>query len=174
LKPQEALELFEYDLWATGNVLDAATAAGDSFITGHSEGVGSVRDLLIHIADGQLMWLLRCKGEPLPDYLFQYERMSTTAEIQDYYGQLNSMWSDYLANVTEEDLERVVNYQVRPRGTGGPMASTAVRQIIIQVYHHGVHHRSECCEVLLRSGHRPEEVNHQRFYYAAYGQLQQP
>lgn len=172
MKPNEALELFEYDLWATGHVLDAAVAAGDSFLTDHSEGVGSVRDLMLRIADGQLMWLRRVKGEPLPDNLFQYDRMATIPELRDYYQAINSMWREYLERASEDELERKVDYQVRPRGEGGPRATTAVRQIIVQVYHHGVHHRSECCEVLSRSGHRPEEINHQRFFYAAYGQLQ--
>lgn len=173
MTPKEALELLEYDLWATERVLKAADAAGETFMTEHSEGIGSVHDLMVHIADGQLMWLLRCKGEPLPEDLFQYDRFTTVSQVQEYCHQLNARWRDYLTTVSGEEMERVVDYQVRPRGTGGPSASTPVRHIITQVYHHGVHHRSECCEVLSRAGYRPEEVNHQAFYGSVYGQIHQ-
>lgn len=167
---QEAVELMEYDQWASDLVLNAAEAAGDQKFTAEpkSQGIGSMRDLMVHVADGQWMWLQRLKGEPLPvDKLFKYGRMSTVKEVREHCKDMAARFTAYLSSAGPDEFNRSVTYTPNPAGTG-PQVTTPVWEIILQVSTHGVHHRSEVCELLSQIGHRPEDVNYQRFFTARF------
>ncbi len=165
---QEAQQIFEYDAWATNRVLDAAAKAGDAFLNEKSKGIGSTRDLIVHNADGELMWLNRLKGEALPtEYLFKYDRFSTVDEVRDHAAKMNKQFADYVAGLSEAGLTREVHYGVNPFGPG-PEVETPVWQILAQVHAHGIHHRSEACELLSRAGQPPEEVNYQMWFMGKY------
>ncbi|HXG35847.1 MAG TPA: DinB family protein, partial [Dehalococcoidia bacterium] len=168
MNSQEAKELFEYDTWATDRVLDAAQKAGYAFLSERSQGVGSIRDLIIHVADGELMWLHRILGQPLPtDVLFKYDRFSTVDQVREHCHKVNQQFRDYVANINQAELDRQVKYVVNPFGPG-PEVETPVWQILMQVHSHGIHHRSEAAELLSRTGNAPEETNYQHWFVGRY------
>ncbi|MBI4492541.1 MAG: DinB family protein [Chloroflexi bacterium] len=155
---QELLELFEYDRWATDRVLDAAEAAGQVFAANQGASVGSARDLLIHLGDAQLRWLQRCAGEPARrDPL---DRYATVAETRGHCHQANARLRDYVASLRPADLEREVHYT----NLQGLPDAILVRQLLLQLFAHGVHHRAEACELLSLAGHPPEPVDLLVFY----------
>lgn len=164
MNKQEAADIFEYDAWATNRVLDAAAKGGDDFLNLKSAGVGSIRDLIVHNADGQLMWLNRIKGEALPtDVLFKYDRFSNVDQVRDHAAKMNKDAAAYISGLSDADLNREVKYIVNPFGPG-PEVETPVWQILTQIHSHGIHHRSEASELLSQKGNAPEETNFQHWF----------
>ena len=153
MTPHDFLELLDYDLWATNRVLDAAAQVERAFTEEKCMGVGSTRDLLVHLGDAQMRWIQRLKGEsPASSPL---DRIQTVAETREHCLQANQIVRNYVSSLSTGDLERTFQY----RSLDGTAHVGIVRQILLQLFAHGIHHRAEACELLSRAGSEPAPVD---------------
>jgi uncharacterized damage-inducible protein DinB len=156
-------ELFRYDLWATNRVIDAAERADDSGLwtqlRGH--GAGSVRDMVVHVADAALLWLDRIKGRPVNRE--PVGRFSSFEEVRSHAAACNAALRDFVreqgdAGINDASFEYLNNQGIQER--------MPIRRILLQLYTHGVGHRAEASELLTAAGLAPEQLDIIAWYRA--------
>ncbi len=158
LTQQHLDNLYAYDLWAQQRAFDAAEAlegeAYTAFLEARAHGVGSARDLLVHIADAQNYWLdmLEQKPASMPDKA----RLRDIPAMREHAAATNRRVRDYLASLGEEGLAREFRFSFRP---DVPERALPVGQLLHHVAIHGVQHRAEASELLTAAGSAPRSLD---------------
>ncbi len=161
-------ELFEYDIWATERILDAAEklegSAYDQFIAAKGHGVGSARDLIVHVADAQRFWIGRLTDDPVP--MADKERFNDIGEIRSHCAESNSRLRDWINATGDDEIETVWEFSLAP---DRPVRRVRRDRLMTHVALHGGHHRAEASELLTAAGSAPEPVDMMIFYRARDG-----
>jgi uncharacterized damage-inducible protein DinB len=137
-----------YSDWAQELVLVAAVPLRDEQLDRKFEmGVGTIRETLAHIRDAELWWLTNwTKG---PGGLFpESESRESIEEIALSFRQTQGARDRFLQSITDGDLSRRVEATPRP----GMIRSFALGVTILQICHHGTHHRAQAVNMLRHLG----------------------
>lgn len=145
--------MFAYDNWATNRVLDAAIPVGDGFLTQKGGSIGAIRDIMKHIPDAQRAWVNRLVGQKVRPA--SSDGPQSVEDIREYCRVMNAEIRDWLAMVGDEGLQKEVAY-VNHFGDAEVMPAW---KILLQLYTHGVHHRSEAAELLTQLASPPEQTD---------------
>ena len=138
--------LFEFDAWANRRIADAidATPAVDA---------GAVKKLA-HIMAAQDLWMRRLRGldytgfNPFPDHPLATVRKQIEDSAHD--------WTAYFATITDAQVAGKVAY----RDTQGGQYETVMRDVLIQLYGHGLHHRGQINLHIRQAGGKPAPVDY--------------
>ena len=147
--------LYQYSAWANERVLDtAAPLTPEQFAGTGAASDDSVRDTLLHILGAQRLWLSRWNGAAPGD---RPERgdVPDLAAIRAWWAAIERDTRDFVAELSDDDLARVVSY-VNARGE--TWAYPLWQQMIHQV-NHATQHRSEVAAMLTRFGHSPGDLD---------------
>ena len=138
--------LYEYDRWANNRVLQAASALSVEALTRDLGGsFRSVRDTLVHIIGGEWIWLaywrmpshsaailtdLRTRR----DALFNPDAFPNVAAIQLQWSEIEKQQMEFVDQVTNELLEKMV-----------PFRTTQVRlaHLMQHLANHSTYHRGQ-------------------------------
>ncbi len=153
-------ELFEYDLWATNRLMDAADKVAKGELTerkGH--GVGSVAELMTHQGDAQLRWLDRLEGREARPY--DIDRHTTSADLRSHCGDANARIRAWMRGAGDDVLGEDLIYS---NARTGATASIRKSHLMMQLVGHGIHHRAEAAELLTAAGAAPEGLDIILFY----------
>jgi uncharacterized damage-inducible protein DinB len=118
-------------------------------------GVGSLRKTLIHIVDGESVWLQRCQGNPEAKWPPQDEPRNVSAiteGLQKTYRERDA----FLATVREDDMARAMVY----RDSRGGLFETTLGDMLLQLCIHSMHHRAQAVNMLRRVEGSPPEVDY--------------
>lgn len=147
--------LYDYNYWANGKILEAATRLDPSrFVSPLLEGQPSIRTTLLHALDAEFGWRL---------YL-QHERASPVLEEEDFstIEPLVARWREeeremraYLALLTDQDLNEIKRYT----SESGQPRERRLWQALLHVVNHGTQHRSEVALMLTLAGLSPGELD---------------
>src|SRR5262249_6584297 len=104
LNLDSARTMFKYSDWANGAILDAANPLSDTQLDHPFDmGVGSLRKTLIHIYNGEFVWLNRWQGRAETKWPGEDEKATLTS-VRD---RLKKAWQDreaFLATLRDSDL----------------------------------------------------------------------
>jgi uncharacterized damage-inducible protein DinB len=150
----EWLDLFAYDRWAGQRLLAAAARAEEAFRTDSGHGVGSARDLLVHIGDGQRVWLSRLAGTGFTREAL--DRYSALDAIDAHLAATNGALCGWIAARSDADLAGDFTFS----NAQGAEETLPVRAILTQLYTHGVGHRGEASELLTAAGAAPDAIDY--------------
>lgn len=144
----EILDLFAYNRWANGRLLDAAGQLSDDQFT-HALGGSfpSLRDTLAHMLAADWVWLSRWQGDPLgtaPDL----SGCTDIAAIRGRWEVLEAAQSAYLAGLTEASLARPVSIITRT----GLSLELPMRDTLRHVVNHATYHRGQVVTLLRQLG----------------------
>lgn len=147
MKVSELQLLNDYDVWATAKILaQAELLTPEQFLSGSAEGYRSVRDTLVHTMSTERNWRTGwMTGELLPG--LGPGDFPTCAAIAERWRVEDEITSDYLADLTEADLERDF-YGL------GPLGMTITHLML-----HGMQHRSELALMLTGYGRSPGDID---------------
>jgi len=120
--------LFVYDDWANREIVDGISALPTSLPR-------SVR-CLAHILSAEKLWWERIAKQPQslpvwPEF--------TASECSVLSAEMASVWKNYFARATEEDLAALVTY----KNSKGESWSSRVDDILMHVAMHGAYHRGQ-------------------------------
>lgn len=122
------IQLFKYEKWATGKVLDAMKQL--------PEQDAKCVEWIAHIFMAQYIWYYRMAG--IENKLTPWEKRNFT-ECLHCYAELNNLWDIYCTNLTEEDLHKTVHY----KNTKGEPFHNVLKDILAHVINHSTYHRGQ-------------------------------
>jgi uncharacterized damage-inducible protein DinB len=107
-------------------------------------------DRLAHILAARRVWLWRLGVvAEAPKDLFP--ESVTLAEVAGSMPAVHALWDDYLAGLTDEDLERTVEYT----SLDGGRFRNRVEEILTQLFGHSWYHRGQIATLVRAAGGEP-------------------
>jgi uncharacterized damage-inducible protein DinB len=140
--------LLEYSDWANAAVLDGAKAmTDDQMDRGLDIGPGSLRRILIHTFNGELVWLKRWQGETETKWRSEAEKIPPATLLERF----RHVWEErdaFLRGLSAAAWEREQAY----RDSKGSLFKAKLSDMILQGIVHSTHHRAQAVNALRRLG----------------------
>ncbi len=147
--------LYDYGYWANAKLFAVvSTLTPEQFTQSVAGSYGSVRNTLVHMLSAEWGWLDRCGGPVRGDAL-KADGYPTLASLLDQWTTVERYVRDFLSNLKDEDLDRLVEYK-NPRGEPRAML---LGQLMQHAANHGVHHRGQVALLLRALGCVPGNVD---------------
>jgi uncharacterized damage-inducible protein DinB len=145
---EEIRELYAYNHWANGRMLDATADLPHEELTRDlGSSFPSVRDTLTHMLGAEWIWLSRWMGVSPSGVPVSWD-LSTHAAIRDRWRAVEEERSAFLDAQTGASLERVIEY----RNTAGEPFSNPLWQMLRHVVNHASYHRGQITTMLRQLG----------------------
>lgn len=148
--------LLNYGDWANDRLLQTAGVLNDEQLDRPFDmGVGSLRKTLLHIYNGEYVWLQRWQGKTETKWPSEEEPVliSTLAErFRKNYADRDA----FLAALMDADLARAVVY----RDSKGSLFTAALGDMLMQGCVHSLHHRAQAVNMLRRVGADAPELDY--------------
>jgi len=145
-----------YSESANERLMAAAKSLNDAQLDRPFEmGVGSLRRTLLHLYNGEYVWLQRWQGRtetPWPDE----EEKAAVATIAQRFLRNNADRAVFLETVREADLRRPMVY----RDSKGSLFSTTLGDMLVQGIAHSIHHRAQAANMLRHVGAGTVELDY--------------
>jgi uncharacterized damage-inducible protein DinB len=149
--------LFEYSDWANQAVLSAADRLGDAALDREIDigpTPGSLRRILIHTYNGELVWLQRWQKQ-LPPWPPERVQMPV-GEIRKGFEQVARDRQAFISGLDGVRLGQVQQY----RDSKGSMFEATLLDMILQGLTHSTHHRAQAANAIRRLGGEAPELDY--------------
>jgi len=121
----------------------------ETFIKELPYSIGSIRNHCIHLIGVDRRWFGRIQGlDPIPARL-KPEEHTTRAQVRATWNIVEDEMRSCLKQLTEDDLTRVITYDMPHRGG---MKQNAVWEILLHVVNHATDHRAQMLAMLHQLG----------------------
>jgi uncharacterized damage-inducible protein DinB len=152
--------LYDFNAWANQRTLDSCAALSpEQFTRDLGSSFPSVRDTLAHIYGAEWMWFERwCRRTPAA--------LPTPADFPDLDSVRHGLAAidrnliDYVASLTEEDVQRVLEFKTFTSGT----ISQPLWQCLQHVANHSTYHRGQIATMLRQLGAKAASTDLVVFY----------
>jgi uncharacterized damage-inducible protein DinB len=156
MKPEDLHILFDYNYWANGRILEAATKIQqDQYEAPIRISHGSLRGTLVHIMSAEWVWRKRCQEGVSPEAMLREADFPTVAALKSRWDKERAAMQRFLRTLKAEDLFRPVAYTT----TVGVPLENALWHILVHVVNHGTQFRSEAGVLLSRRGNSPGNLD---------------
>lgn len=160
MNPEQAAAMFAYNTWANQRVLlKAAHLTEAELATPAALSQGNILGDLVHIVDTQWYWREGVQTGNLPVKTLGSGDFESLAALRQRWEQEDRLLEAYVQSLSQFSLESMVTItwpRARPR-------SRPLWQILMHIYTHGVHHRSEIGRHLATLGQSPGDLDFIRF-----------
>lgn len=154
MKRQEILMLFQYDAWSTAKILETTgKVTVEQFAAAAPFPHGSLRATLVHALYAKTLWRHRWEGHQMAG--MKAEDFPTVEALRERWAYEDSKLTAFVANVTEEGLERSFHYV----STEGLPHDRLVWESMLHLVNHGTQHKSEAGAMLTSMGHSPGDID---------------
>ncbi|SRR5213593_214351 len=151
MSPEEAVNLFDYDRWATARQLEVISKLKEEeYVKDLGSSHGGLRGTLVHIYAAQWIWYRRWKGES-PSALMTASDVPTLTALKDRWTALQREIHEFLVALTAEQLTERLSF----RDTKGNPYSQPLSQLIRHVINHSTYHRGQITTMLRQLGVTP-------------------
>jgi uncharacterized damage-inducible protein DinB len=150
----------EYTRWASERSIEAARALTEEELQRDLENsYGGVLGTLLHVFQGDRIWLSRLRGAPRFT-LGDPEEQWTLDTLSQAWQQVANGYREWLAGV--EDLESILHY----KNLAGQSHALPLWQVILHVVNHATYHRGQVTTMLRQLGYSPIGTDLHVFYLA--------
>lgn len=142
-------ELFAYNDWAQDKLFAQAGVLSDEALNQPFEmGPGTLRRTLFHLWAAEKTWLDRSRQKPDIRFI-EYDDTLTITRLQERARETAAARNEFLDRLgPEATFANPVTYTTFT----GVTATTPLRDLMLQVANHGVHHRAQAVNMLRRLG----------------------
>jgi uncharacterized damage-inducible protein DinB len=160
MTPEEMRTLYDYNAWANHRSLGAAAnLTSEQFVQPLGSSFGSVRDTLAHICGAEWIWLERFQGRS-PSSLPDVSECADVASLRAKWTGQEARLLAFVARLTEEDLNRVMEYKTLKFG----LYRNPLWQSMQHVVNHGTYHRGQITTLLRQLGAQPILTDLMHYY----------
>jgi uncharacterized damage-inducible protein DinB len=140
--------MFEYTDWSNTRLIEAALPVVEEALDRPMEiGPGSLRRTLLHIFNGESVWLGRFGQDPSVPWPSETERVGVAA-LGERLAANAKRRDEFLAGLVPADLDRVQPY----RDSKGSLFQATLRDMLLQGVLHSKHHQAQAVNILRRLG----------------------
>jgi len=155
----DVLELFRYDRWANGRLLDVVSGlSGEELSKPLGTSHGSVLGTLRHILWSEWRWLGR--WQPAAAGTRDPLEVRDLSELKSRWTAFEAVQQAFLASLRDADLGRVVSYENPP----GTPWSYSLAHMLQHVVNHSTFHRGQVVTLLRQLGKKPPETDFLVFF----------
>jgi len=148
--------LFEYNEWANGHVLDAASQVDkDALARKLGASFDSIQGNLTHVMGAQNIWLSRWMNKAAPQ-LPPPQASHVIESLRRAYDGSHAALQAFLKSLDEADFERSFDYV----DTQGNAQSRVLWQTMLHIVNHGTHHRAETAMMMTELGKPPRQLDY--------------
>jgi uncharacterized damage-inducible protein DinB len=141
--------------WANGEILRCARGLSDDSLDRKFEmGPGSLRRTLLHIHNGESVWLERWKGIS-PEWPSEEERIGVR-ELEERFAALYADRAAFLDGLAPHAFDQMQVYQDSKGGT----YQATLGDMLIQGCTHSTHHRAQAVNMLRRLRAETPEIDY--------------
>ena len=145
MRPNEISTLFKYGYWAFDKVWDCVTHLTDKqFVQELDYSRGSIRNQAVHMMSTTQRWIIRINGSPLTARL-AFDDFPTRASTKAKWDELRAEALNYLATLSETDLDAKIKWQLAERNLDGENTRW---EILLHVVNHATDHRAQILAML--------------------------
>lgn len=160
MTPEDMRLLYDYNAWANHRALDAAAGLSNGqFVKQMGSSFSSVRDTLAHVCGAEWIWLERFQGRS-PASLPEAAECGDVASLQAKWAEQEGRLLAFVAKLTQEDLNRVLEYKTLKFG----VYKNPLWQSMQHVVNHGTYHRGQITTMLRQLGAKPILTDLMHFY----------
>jgi uncharacterized damage-inducible protein DinB len=151
MTPEEMRMLYDYNAWANHRALEATSAlTPEQFTRTLGSSFSSVRDTLAHIFGAEWVWLERFQGRS-PSSLPEPAQFPDITVLRERWAEHELRLLKYVRSLTQEDLDRVVEYKTMKLGASRNPLWQAMQHLV----NHGTYHRGQVATLLRQLGTQP-------------------
>ncbi len=152
----DIVTLFNYNCWANKQIMKSVSSLNDDQFTATIQsGHGSVRGIIVHILSADLIWRRRCQEGISPDRFFDENLFPNPESVSERLIKEQAEMMRYLGSLKNGDLQSTIEYKT----TKGTVYKNILWHIILHMFNHGTHHRSELSEVLTQYNNSPGDID---------------
>jgi uncharacterized damage-inducible protein DinB len=152
---EDITTLFDYNVWATNRILNAAEGLeAEQFDATLLDGLDSLRAIFVHALGSEWLWRTRWQGGN-PPALPRPADFPTLAAVRARWSEEQQLMSAFLETLRQEDLSRVLAYT----NLSGEPCRFVLWPTMIHVINHSTQHRSEAAALLTALGHSPGNLD---------------
>jgi uncharacterized damage-inducible protein DinB len=152
--------LYDFNSWANHRAVEACEPLSEEQFTRNlGNSFPSVRDTLFHICGAEWIWLERWHGRS-PSAIPSAADYPNLDAVRHRWADVGRDLLDYVASLTPEDLQRVVNFKT----VAGVPHSQPLWQCLQHVANHGTYHRGQITTMLRQLGAKPLGTDMIAFY----------
>ena len=156
MKVNEIATLFDYDCWATEKVMKETVNLSTEQLKAQTEcSHGSLKGTIVHIISAEWIWRQRCQYGISPDNFIDENLFPNFEALSMLLLEEQSEMRKYLSTLSKSDLQSTIEYKT----TTGAGYKNFLWHILVQLFNHGTHHRSEIAGMLTRYGHSPGDLD---------------
>ena len=160
MTPEEMRTLYDFNAWANHRSLEAAAKlSNEDFVKPMGSSFASVRDTLAHIYGAEWVWLERFQGRS-PAALPNPAESADAASLRAMWGEQEARLLAFVAGLTQEDLNRVMEYKTLKFG----VYANPLWQSMQHVVNHGTYHRGQVTTLLRQLGAQPILTDLMHYY----------
>lgn len=145
--------LIDYTDWSNDRLLEAAAPVDDGGLDRDMQiGPGTLRRTLLHIYNGELVWLRRCQGRgggPLGEtpWPSEAERVSVV-ELRARFASMRVERNAFIESLAASGAN--LDAMHRYRDSFGKLFSASLGDMLIQAVMHSKHHQAQAVNILRR------------------------
>lgn len=152
--------LYDFNYWAKARIMTVVeTLSDEQFTKDLGSSHGGIQGTLVHIVGAEHIWLSRWIGQPA-NKLLDPKDYSTIPAIRQKWDDVEQDMSDFVSNLTEENLSATVTY----RTTEGKQLSNPLWEMMQHVVNHSTYHRGQIVTMLRQLGVKPIGTDLITFY----------
>jgi uncharacterized damage-inducible protein DinB len=158
MTPGTLAELLRYEEWATQRLLAALRECSNEALDRPFDmGEGSLRKTVYHLWEAEWVWLKRCQGEPVPEFV---DESPPIDDIARRFADTRAERQIWLASHTSESLAESFSYERPCWMEPGPRLHLRYDVSLLHVLNHGCHHRAQAVNMLKHVGETPPALDY--------------
>jgi len=163
MKTNEIKTIFDYNFWAFDRVWVCICQLSDEqFVEEIDYSTGSIRNIVAHMMSANRNWMGRLQDTEMPARLV-YEDFVSLSQTRAKWDDLRKEFLDFLASLTEEQLEEALSWELPARG----LKSDNPRwEILLHLANHATDHRAQILAIL-HHHFQVKTVEQDMIYYLA-------
>jgi uncharacterized damage-inducible protein DinB len=156
MEVKDITTLFDYNCWATEKIMKkTANLSPEQLKAQTACSHGSLRGTIAHIISAEWIWRQRCQNGISPDHFIDENLFPTFESLNLRILEEQAEMRKYLGTLSRSDLQGSIEYKT----TTGAAYKNTLWHILVHLFNHGTHHRSEIAEMLTRYGHSPGDID---------------